>query len=454
MINSTASGAFDALFDNSCNIVAGRPPVADSAAPSSPAAFFPEAPQSLKEAGLNERQAEELVAKFLMAEGSASGWEIAEQIALPFRCVEKLLHTLKAERIVVMKATSSIGDFVYELTELGTERAARYFEHCTYCGAAPVPLADYVASVSAQSLRKHAPSLASVRRALGDLVLEETLVERLGEAMTAGLGFFLYGPPGNGKTSIAERVTSAYGEGIWIPRTIIATGEIIRLYDPACHKTLPIPEAALAEPNRLDRRWIYIQRPTIVAGGELLLEHLEVTRNPSTGIHEAPLQLKSNCGTLVIDDFGRQRVSPTELLNRWILPLERRFDILSTTSGKKLRVPFDQLIVFATNIEPRTLVDEAFLRRIPYKIDVLDPSEVQFHRVWRARAAQLGIASEASAVEYLLETYYRKDCRALRYCHAGDLLEQVLHHCRFRGQKPVVTKASIDAAVQNYFGIV
>ena len=450
MSHSVPLSAFDASLQTSSE---GVPVVEQAATHVDSSAFLPLALATLAEAGVSQRQAEELVLKSLLTEGPASGWSIAEKVALPFQSLEHLLKSLKAELLVVLKAAAAMGDFVYELTDLGRERARRYFEHCSYCGAASVPLEVYHAAVAAQSVRQNPPTLADVRRAFADLVLAPQLVERLGEAMTAGLGFFLYGPPGNGKTSIAERVTAAYGTGVWIPRTISASGEMIQLFDAACHEVLPTPELHGVAPHKIDRRWVYVRRPTIFAGGEMTLDQLEVARNATTGIHEATLQLKSNCGTLVIDDFGRQKIGVEQLLNRWILPLERRYDLLSLSNGKTLRVPFDQLIVFATNFEPRLLVDEAFLRRIPYKVDVLDPTEDQFRAVWRQTAESLGIQTDDAALEHLLEHHYRQAQRPLRFCHARDLLAQVHNHCRFRAVPSAVTTASLEAAVQNYFAV-
>jgi len=460
MIDATSSDSFDALFQGVA--VSGAGHDSDQATTLSarganhvgqPTQFVPLAPASLEAAGVSEHRVEQLALKFLLNSGSASGWEIAEQIALPYRIVERVLHAAKAQRLVVFRGTSMLGDYLYELTDLGTERAARAYEHSTYCGAAPVPLAIYVASVEAQALARQTPSLADLKTAFADLELGQSMLARLGEALTAGLGFFLYGPPGNGKTSIAERVTRAYGEGIWIPRALDACGEIIRLYDPACHEAIAYLGANTEAETAIDQRWIYIRRPTIVAGGELTLEHLELTRNPATGVHEAPLQLKSNGGALVIDDFGRQRVSIEQLLNRWILPLERRFDLLSMPSGKKFRVPFNQLIVFATNLEPRHLVDEAFLRRIPYKIEAIDPTEEQFRSVWQRVADELGVATSSEVVEHLLEKHYRNAGRALRYCHARDILKQIFNHTSFHQLPAVTTTQSVDWAVENYFGL-
>ena len=228
------------------------------------------------------------------------------------------------------------------------------------------------------------------------------MLRRLGPAINSGRGLFLFGPPGNGKTSIAERVTKAFGQFIWIPRAIGIDGEIIRLFDPNAHELAPLPASSgLLDECKIDKRWVRIRRPTIVVGGELTMDNLEVTLNTSTGISEAPVQLKSNCGTLVIDDFGRQRMSTDELLNRWIVPLEKRHDYLNLANGKKIQVPFDQLVIFSTNLEPKDLVDDAFLRRIPYKIEVIDPTEEEFRDLFKMMAPQLGFEYDDEVVTYV-----------------------------------------------------
>ncbi len=427
-------------------------PSSERASDAQPETFVPLAPRSLREAGLTDSQVEALLLKFLLGRGSAAGREIAEHVALPFGLVEPLLHKFKGLRLVVFRDTAAAGDYVYDLTELGAERARRYAETCTYFGAAPVALEDYVASVDAQSVRRQKPRLDSLRRALADLVLDDNVLGQLGEAVNSGLGFLLYGESGNGKTSIAQRVTGAYGEAIWAPRAISVGGEILRFFDTSHHEQLPWDFANEIGGRKVDARWVRIKRPTIVAGGELTMEHLEVSTNRVTGISEAPLQLKSNCGTLVIDDFGRQRVSPTELLNRWIVPLERRRDVLDLDSGRKFEVPFDQLIIFSTNMTPSDLVDEAFLRRIPYKIDVNDPTEEQFREVFLRTSRELGVDCRRITIEYLLSRHYRPSGRPLRFCHARDLVQHVFNYCDFRGHALAVTEQNLDAAVKNYFG--
>ena len=347
-----------------------------------------------------------------------------------------------------------MNDYIYTLTDLGRERARRLAEHCTYFGAAPVSLVDYIASVKAQSLTAQHPSDDDLKQAFSDLLINPRMLARLGPAVNSGRGLFLYGEPGNGKTSIAERVTKAFGQTIWIPRAIGVDGEIIRLFDPSNHEEVPLEASGgLIDYRKIDKRWVRIRRPTIVVGGELTMDNLESHAQHVDRHQRGPVQLKSNCGTLVIDDFGRQRISTDELLNRWIVPLEKRYDFLNLANGKKIQVPFDQLIIFSTNLEPKDLVDEAFLRRIPYKIEVNDPTEDEFRELFKMMARELGFPYNDEVITYLLETHYRAVDRPLRACQPRDLLTQVRNYCLFRNRPPEMTNDLMDFAVENYFAI-
>jgi DNA-binding PadR family transcriptional regulator len=412
--------------------------------------FFPIAPESLADAGLHPNELSDLILKFLAYKGTESGFNIARQTGLKFPIVEVVLRQLKNERLLSYKNSSTGGDYVYELTDGGRERARKLFEFNSYQGTAPVPLGQYINSVKAQSLEGCKPSLEAIRNALSELEIDDRMLSKIGQAVHSGRGMFLYGPAGNGKTSMAERITKAFGDYIWIPRAITASGEIIRLFDPNRH--VPAPPSG-CDPELIDGRWIQIERPTIVAGGELRMDNLEVTYIRRTGVGEAPLQMKANCGTLLIDDFGRQRMSVDELLNRWIVPLEQRYDCLRLESGRSIQVPFDQLIIFSSNLEPRDLVDEAFLRRIPYKIQVPCPTESQFRALFESLVEKLGFTMEPGVLDDLLDRHYRQANRSLRFCHPRDLLRQIENRCSLHGCSRVINRESLDEAVENYFSI-
>jgi hypothetical protein len=417
--------------------------------------FVPPAPKSLEDAGLSETEVEDLILKFLFRRGVQSGRAIADQLRLPFAVLQSIFQAMKSSQRIVIAKNSSVSDFEYSITGKGIEAAKQCNERCTYFGAAPVPFADYRSAVSAQSMNHLRITLGHVETALADLSVPTAICKRIGKALVESKAMFIFGAPGNGKTSIAERLTAAYGDSIWIPRAIDCDGEIIRVYDPCVHHALPVNQIGDEERLRqIDQRWVCIVRPTVVVGGELTMEHLEVQANRALGILEAPLQLKSNCGTLVIDDFGRQRISVDQLLNRWIVPLERRYDYLSLPSGKKLQAPFDQLVVFSTNLDPKGLVDEAFLRRIPYKIEVRGPSELEFRKLFDDSCLKLGIQPNTSVVDHLIETHFRAAERPLRYCHVRDILAQVRHHCEFCGLPLELKVEYIDEAAENYFAAV
>ncbi|MBP85974.1 MAG: AAA family ATPase [Planctomycetaceae bacterium] len=388
--------------------------------------FFPAEPQTLKGTGLGFAEVEGLILKYLLNCGVAAGRHIAEQIRLAFGVVSPTLDDLKAQLVVSYRDSAPMNDYYYELTEAGLMRARQRNERNTFFGSAPIRLSDYCSSVKAQSIEQSKPHLADLKRAFADLQLPPTVVSQIGQAVNAGRALFLYGAPGNGKTCIVERVIRAVSEYVWIPRCITVTDEIIRLYDPATHEEVSFENVdAFDHKTRADQRWVLIKRPTVVAGGELTLEMLECGRNPATGINEAPLQMKSNGGALVIDDFGRQRITTTELLNGWIVPPEKAHDYLQLPSGRQIEVPFAQLLVFSTNLDPRQIVDEAFLRRIPYKVEVFDPSEADFKALFFRTADGHGFSYDPSVVDYLLEKHYRQADRPLRFCHARDILLQV-----------------------------
>jgi predicted ATPase with chaperone activity len=425
----------------------------EPAAPAAANEFCPVVPSNWGEMKLTTAAAEELVLKCLMGRGTASGREIADQIAVPFGLLNGLLNQLKTDRLVVHRGAAPLGDYLYQLSEGGQEAAVRYSAQCPYDGPAPVRLQDYVDSVHAQSIHKHVPSFQEISDCFADLVIDSEVLDQVGQAMFAGRGFFLYGASGNGKTSMAERVSRAFGKTIWIPRSLSIDGAIIRLFDPCNHvEVAPASKDGLYDQCKIDRRWVRIRRPTILAGGELTMDRLEI-RSTAPGISEAPLQLKSNGGTLVIDDFGRQRMRPDELLNRWIVPLDRRIDYLNLPNGKTIQVPFEQLLVFSTNMRPQDLADEAFLRRVPYKIRALDPTQAQFKELLRRESDRVGITYNEAAVDHLIDKHYQGAGRPIRACHARDLLAQVKAYCEFKRLPLEMSPDRFESAVRNYFAM-
>ncbi len=473
-----ANAGLDALFDrvnqllgdpasSSASSLSARPAPADSESDSDSesaettesvshagGAFTPRQPASIREAGVTEAMVERLVLKYLYSVGQGTVRGIAAQIKLPFKILEPMLRQMRSDKHIDLTGTTATGDSQYAVTESGRERGKRYMAECTYFGAAPVSLEAYVHSVGAQTIEGQVITATDLQKAFNGLIINTQMLNKLGPAINSGRGMFLFGEPGNGKTSIAERVTGAFGSTVWIPRAITIDGDIVRIFDPSVHEEVEEPsQGGLLDSLEIDKRWAHIKRPTVIAGGELTMDELEVTKNTQSNICEAPLQMKSNCGTLVIDDFGRQKMPVDVLLNRWIVPLEKRYDFLNLPSGKKIQVPFDQLIVFSTNLEPRDLVDGAFLRRIPYKIEVPDPSEEEFLELLGIMCRVMNFEPVEEAFEYLIATHYRAVGRPYRLCQPRDLLLQVRNYCNYHRQPQELSNAAFDFAVENYFSV-
>ena len=416
--------------------------------------FRPTEPASIEEAGLGEELVEQLICKHLIVFGTSKGRAIAEHICLPYRVVEPLLATLRTNQVVVHAGSASFNDYYYALTSQGRTRAQSFMSACAYVGPAPVPLVDYVLSVEAQSITAEAPGPERLAAAVRGISVDPSIFDSLGPAINSGAGMFLYGAPGNGKSTLAKRITMCFGQEIWIPHAIFDDGQVIKFYDSAYHKPIANDERSLLKGREHDRRWLRILRPTVVVGGELTMDNLDLRHDPRSNINEAPLQMKSNCGCLLIDDFGRQRIEPKQLLNRWIVQLEMRHDFLTLPTGKKLQVPFDQLVIFSTNLEPRDLVDEAFLRRIPFKIEIGDPNEEEFHLLFQLYSRSFGCEYRPDAIDDLLARHYRPTKRPLRRCHPRDLLVQIRSYCNYTRQ-PVEMRADyFDRAVKTYFASV
>jgi hypothetical protein len=308
--------------------------------------------------------------------------------------------------------------------------------------------------VHAQAITWATPKYEQLIEAFCGISIEPTLLAKLGPAVNSGAGMFLYGAPGNGKSTLAKRVTSCFGHKIWIPHAIIESGQLIKYYDAAFHRVVEEDNGTELLTKEKDSRWLRIWRPTVVVGGELRMEDLEIHHSREGNISEAALQMKSNCGSLLLDDFGRQRIAPGELLNRWIVPLECRHDFLTLANGKRIQVPFEQLIIFSTNLEPEDLVDEAFLRRIPYKIEVGDPSVEEFHYLFRLYCESMNCEYRKDIVTYLVETHYRPKNRAMRRCHPRDLLSQIRSLTRYQDVPFELRPEYFDQVVECYFAMV
>ena len=442
----------DAMLDNSAHVAqlasvqthGGE----EQTSKHTPVRFVPAEPQQFDDLGIPSDRLDGLILKLLLNRGNLPGRKIADRLHLPRQIVIDAVENLRAELLVAIKGSAGLDDYIFQLTEAGDDRARRLSQRCSYTGVAPVPLEDYVAAMQKQSLQHSELKIENLRAAFAGLRLHETLLNQVGQAVSDGRGMFLYGPPGNGKTSISEVVVRAFGEYVWIPHTITIDGEMVRLYDPRSHQAVV---AAELDQLQHDRRWILIHRPTIVVGGELSLAQLELQTNPQSGICESPVQMRANCGVLVIDDFGRQRMPTSELLNRLIVPMEKHHDYLSLPSGRQVAVPFDMMTVFSTNLEPGDLVDEAFLRRIPYKIEVHGPNLGEFVDLFLDVAQQQGLSCDRQSIDYLLETHYAPAERPLRFCHPRDLVRQIVNFCKFHARSPVVDRETIDVAVRNYF---
>jgi len=428
-----------------------RPPIDTNTAKT---AARPPVPTTIEHTGLGADQIEQLLVKTLHG-GEASGLVIAERIRLSFTILEPLIERLRAERLIEVRGAASSGasSYRYALTDAGHERSLHYFEISRYVGPAPVPLAAYVASMTALAAARPYMDRERLRQGFSHLVISDRVLEKLGPAVNAGKSVFLYGPPGNGKTVIADGMGRTLGGDMYMPHALDIDGHTMTMFDPITHDSLETEGdmSSVIATTSEDRRWVRIRRPVVMVGGELTLDMLDLTFNPIAKFYEAPIQLKANGGVFLVDDFGRQRIRPQDLLNRWIVPLESRIDYLTLHTGKKFQVPFDVLLIFATNLNPESLADEAFLRRIPYKIPIEDPTIDEFTKIFELNCRRRKLRFHQVMVAYLQRRHYGPAGRSLRACHPRDLLDQVTALCRYRGIEPVITRDLLDAACNSYF---
>ena len=417
--------------------------------------FTPMAPRNIQETGLNIGFLTDLTLKVLYFESYLSGRDLAARMALPFAGVlSQCLEFLKRERLCEVRGAGGAGGlsestYEYVLTARGREMARDALERSQYAGAAPVPLEVYNQSVRKQGLKEVTVNKRHLRQALSHLVINENTFEQIGPAVNSGRSIFLFGSPGNGKTSIAEAIGSLLMEGdIFIPFAVEIDGQVVKVFDNVNHAPVALDTATQ---RALDPRWLKIRRPFIVVGGELTLEGLDLVYDTNNKFYESPFQMRANGGILLIDDFGRQQVRPRDLLNRWIVPLEKRLDYLTLHTGRKIEIPFEVLIVFSTNLAPKDLVDEAFLRRIRHKIEVGDPDWDGYREILKRICQGRGIEWNDSSLAYLIKEHYIKPRRVPRACHPRDLVDQIIDIARYLNVPPSLSQELLDRAAAAYF---
>jgi predicted ATPase with chaperone activity len=425
------------------------PQAAVRVAPAAHPPLVPPIVQHVEDTGIEPGFIADLILKIVYYHSIIPAGKIAEVLRLPFsEVVDGLIEELKSHHFIGVLGTDSPlrVAYKYALTDKGLSKVHDLLRRSTYAGPCPVTLEDYTYMVSHQRVRDAEVTREKVEQAFSRMVLAPHVLEQLGPAIYSGEPLFIHGPSGNGKTMMAEIATTCLGGDVYIPHALLVEGEIIRVFDAEFHQEVDDPNP------HVDRRWVRSKRPIVIAGGELTLQSLDLLYSPRSKVYEAPLQMKANCGMFVIDDFGRQQCAAAALLNRWIVPLEKHVDYLNLSTGTKITVPFEELIVFATNLDPRDLVDDAFRRRMQYKIEVPPPTPDQFKEIFKRDAAARGITYREEAFDYLFTQYYEKTGRQLRACHPRDLLNHLLSAAHYNKVKPWLSKELLDFACRTYFG--
>jgi predicted ATPase with chaperone activity len=421
---------------------AGGKPAAGTGSNSGPE----QRPRSTAELGIRRAFLEELALKTMFVSGSGSTRDLARHMRLSLNVADELFGRLKTEMLCQVTGISGTVPTI-SLTTQGRTRALEVLSLCQYTGAAPVTLERYVDQVRKQSVRNLVVRRPDVERAFSGMVVDPKILGQIGTALNSGASIFVHGPAGVGKTAMAETMSRVLAEDdVWIPHAIEVDGQVITVFDPLIHK-----QVEGYEEGAHDERWVRCHRPSVLVGGELTIEMLDLQFNAATRYYDGPMQMKANNGVLILDDFGRQRVSPEELLNRWIVPLDRGIDFLTMAGGKKIEVPFEMLVVFATNMDPAQLVDAAFLRRMQTKIRVESATDEQFSAIFRRVAGERGLEVEDGILTELISTIREKLHQQLRGCQPRDLVNQVCWAAQYEDRRPRLDRASLMRAVEAYF---
>jgi len=433
-------------------------PVIANAPDVTEASPIPPSPEKLADTGLSSDAVRDLLLKVLYVQGSRVGQHLADFLRLPFPLVDEELLTLQHRRFIEVRGTTAPhrGSYVFDLANEGRNRAREALEASQYVGPVPVPLSQYRHWIHAQSIQLAHVTQESLQAGFSHLVLNQSIFDNLGPAVNSSKSIFLYGHPGNGKTAIAEAIADMLGGVLYLPYAVDIDGQIMQVFDPVHHQeiadegnVLGIESLWKSGPS-YDRRYARVRRPVVLTGGELTLDQLDLRYDPFTKVYQAPFQVKANGGVLIVDDFGRQRVPPRDLLNRWIVPLEKRIDYLTLHTGGKFPVPFDCLLIFATNLDPAELVEEAFLRRIHYKIAVVDPTREQYEQIFERMCAARGLSYDPAAIEHIFTEFYQHGI-APRGCHPRDIIAHVEDIAKYREIRPQLTTDLVDRACRSYF---
>lgn len=408
-------------------------------------------------AGLPASFVSDLVLRHLGRKGELKLFTLAQALGLPVPLVDGLLRQMRTLALVEVPRRGTLdGDMSYTLTDAGHRMARLAFEKCHYVGPAPVPLNDYVAQVKEQGQHLAPVRAERLQQVLGDMVIDATMLPTLGSALNSGKAIYLFGDSGTGKTYLAEHLVRTLEGHIWVPHAVYVDGEVVTVFDPIVHKRVtlaPVPDRTLVRDLSSDGRWVRTERPVVIAGGELTLDTLDLEFDASSRLHIAPPQMKANNGIFVVDDLGRQRVSPRDLMNRWIVPLDRHVDYLTLNTGTKFSVPFDVRVIFSSNLSPDELVDPAFARRLGYKLRIHALDATTYRGVVAQACARTGVPPDERAIEHLIHTLHPCDGTPYYPCIPFDVISKIADLDRYLGEPPVMTCERLDWAWNAYFGL-